>query len=144
MNQEKQRWKYRFDNFKRAYFLLQEAVAKNSENGLEQLAKEGMIQRFDQSKPLICMELAWKTMKDYLEFKNFVFTQITPNAVIKEAFAAKLIQQGEDWLEALDARNKISHTYNFEKFEKVIENIKNKYLGCFGELYEKLALGYDK
>ena len=31
MNQEKQRWKYRFDNFKRAYFLLQEAVAKNSD-----------------------------------------------------------------------------------------------------------------
>ncbi len=111
MAQEKPRWRYRFDNFKRAYFLLQEAADRYDEKSLDQLGKEGMIQRFE-----VCTELAWKTMKDYLEHQNVVFSQVTPNAVIKEAVAAKLIDDGEGWMMALDARNKMSHTYDFKKF----------------------------
>ena len=62
MTEEKKRWQYRFDNFKRACFLLQEAAGRNREGGLDQLAKEGMIQRFEY-----CMELAWKTMKQQID-----------------------------------------------------------------------------
>ena len=134
MKQEKQRWQYRFANFKRAYFLLQEANELHDENELNQLGKEGMVKRFEY-----CTELAWKTMKDYLESQNLVFAQITPRVVIKEAIAAKVIALGDDWMELLDARNEMSHTYNFKRFEKVIEEIDKKYLSCFGELYEKLA-----
>ena len=135
---EKLRWQYRFDNFKRAYFLLQEAAESCEEGSLSQLAKEGMIQRFEY-----CMELAWKSIKDYLEFRNVVFEQITPSAVIKKAFAAKLIQDGEGWMKALAARNKMSHTYDFKKFEAVIQEITQKYLACFGQLYETLAAEYQ-
>ena len=139
MRKEKKRWEYRFDNFKRAYFLLQEAVEIDRENQLTQLAKEGMIQRFEY-----CTELAWKTIKDYLESQNIVFQQITPRTVLKEAIAAKFVSNGEDWMSALDARNKMSHTYDFKKFELVIISIKEKYLACFGELYEKLAREYTQ
>ena len=137
MTEEKERWHYRFDNFKRAYFLLQEAAESHQEGLLNQLAKEGMIQRFEY-----CTELAWKTIKDYLESQNVVFEQITPRAVLKEAVAAKLISNGEDWMSALDARNKMSHTYDFKQFDAVIEKIKGTYLNCFGELYEKLSGAY--
>lgn len=84
------------------------------------------------------MELAWKTMKDYLEAQNLVLEQITPRSVIKAAFAAKLIEQGEVWMEALDARNKLSHTYDCKLFETVITNIQDRYLAALGNLYQHL------
>lgn len=62
-------------------------------------------------------------MKDYLESQNLVFSQVTPRAVLKEAIAGNLISDGESWMSALDARNKLSHTYDFKKFEAVIEEI---------------------
>jgi nucleotidyltransferase substrate binding protein (TIGR01987 family) len=135
MNQEKPRWQYRFDNFKRAYFLLQEACEQYREGNMAQLAKEGMVQRFE-----VCMELAWKTIKDYMEYNNHVFAQVYPSIVIKEAFAAKLLDDGEAWLEALDTRNKMSHTYDFSKFEVALEQISTRYIQVFGDLYEKLAV----
>ncbi len=137
MTEEKKRWHYRFDNFQRAYFLLQEAAERNQDGQLDQLAKEGMIQRFEY-----CTELAWKTIKDYLESQNVVFEQITPRAVLREAVAAKLISNGEDWMNALDARNKMSHTYDVQKFDAVIEKIATRYLNCFAELYETLSMAY--
>lgn len=134
MSSEKPRWQYRFDNFKRAYFLLDESINLKREKGLSQLEKEGVIQRFEYS-----MELAWKTMKDYLESQNVLFDVVTPRAVIKEAFSTKLITRGEDWMGALDTRNKMNHTYNFKEFETAIELIEQKYLVCISELYERLA-----
>lgn len=136
---EKLRWQYRFDNFQRAYALLREAIEKYQEQKLEPLEKEGIIQRFEY-----CTELAWKTMKDYLENEGIVFEQITPKAVFKEAIACKLLSDGQSWMNILDARNKTSHTYNFETFETVIVDITKKYLSCFGELYEKLFIVYQE
>ncbi len=74
-------------------------------------------------------------MKDYLESQNVVFEQITPRAVIKEAFAAKLIKDGQVWMDALDDRNKMSHTYDFKKFDTVILAIQSKYLSAVEALY---------
>ena len=37
MNQDKPRWQQRFDNYKRAYFLLQEAIETRSQTSLNQL-----------------------------------------------------------------------------------------------------------
>lgn len=134
---EKKRWQYRFDNFSRAYYLLREATERNEAGELDQLAKEGMIRRFR-----FCMELAWKTVKDYLESQNVVFRQVTPRAVLKESVAVRLISDGESWMSALDARNKMSHTYDFAKFEVIIEEIQARYLDCIGELHEKLSEAY--
>jgi len=131
--QEKPRWQYRFEHFKRAYFLLQESIEQKQERGLNQLEKEGVIQRFEYA-----LELAWKTLKDYLEFQDVILTQITPRSTIKEAFSSKLISDPDDWMEALDARNKMSHVYDFQEFEIVIQQIEEKYLNCFAKLYEKL------
>ena len=40
----KPRWQYRFDNYKRAFILLREAMEKET---LSQLEQEGTIQRFE-------------------------------------------------------------------------------------------------
>ena len=62
------RWQQRFDNFDRALGLLREALA-NGPAALNQLEKEGVVQRFEYT-----LELAWKTIKDYLEESGVVLT----------------------------------------------------------------------
>ena len=132
---EKPRWQYRFDNFGRAFILLREGIETIEERGLSQLEQEGLIQRFEYT-----WELAWKTLKDYLDFQGVVLETTTPRSVIRAAFAAKIITRGSDWMAALDARNKISHTYNFKVFEEVIVDIQKRYLGLFDELYDFLLI----
>lgn len=131
MNDPTPRWCYRFDNYRRAFGLLREAIEQ--EQPLSQLEKEGVIQRFEYT-----MELAWKTMKDYLDYEGVVLEPVTPRNVIRRAFESGVIRQGEVWQTALDARNSMSHTYNFAVFERVIVDIRVSYLSAFAELYEFL------
>jgi len=109
------RWEYRFENFEKAYFLLAEAIEQKQKKGLSTLEEEGLIQRFEYT-----VELAWKTMKDYLEAQGVIFDQITPRSIIRSAITSKLIQEDETWMEALDDRNKMSHTYDTKQFKAVI------------------------
>ncbi|MDR1086292.1 MAG: nucleotidyltransferase substrate binding protein [Deltaproteobacteria bacterium] len=82
------RWLFRFQNYKRALILLREAI--EAERELTQLEKEGCIQRFEYA-----FELAWKSMKDYLEGEGVPLPVITPARVIRAAFEARLIQDGQ-------------------------------------------------
>ena len=128
---ESPRWQYRFANYRRAFSLLREAIETSVERPLNQLEQEGVIQRFEYS-----MELAWKTMKDYLESENVVFGLATPRNVIRKAFESGLVADGQTWMDALDARNKMSHVYAFEDFKVVIADVREKYLHVMGALYE--------
>ena len=56
---------------------------------MSDLETEGLIQRFEYS-----YELAWKTMKDYLEEHGTNINPVTPRNVIKEAFSANIITDG--------------------------------------------------
>jgi len=130
MASDKPRWIYRLDNYKRAFALLREAVEIIQARELTQLEKEGVIQRFEYT-----WELAWKVLGDYLDSKGVVLETVTPAAVIKAAFAAKLITNGDTWMKALDARNKMSHTYNLQTFEKIIADICAQYFGVLDALH---------
>lgn len=123
------RWKQRFQNFDRAYVLLREAMDRGP-GILNPLEKEGVIQRFEY-----CFELAWKTVKDYLEQGGYVFSTVTPRQVLKDAFAAKILRDGQVWIEMLDHRNLLSHTYSPVVFEKAVEAIHARYLAAFGQLH---------
>ena len=124
------RWKQRFENFDRGFVLLREALEREPEP-LSMLEKEGVIQRFEYT-----FELAWKTLKDYLEEGGLVISPITPRQVIKEAFAAKVIPEGEVWVNMLDHRNLLSHTYDSSVFEQAVEAIAQRYLPAMTKLHE--------
>lgn len=126
------RWKQRFQNFDRAFVLLRQAL-ENGPAALNQLEKEGVIQRFEYS-----FELAWKTAKDYLEESGIVFPTVTPRQVLKDAFAAKVLADGQVWIDMLDHRNLLSHTYNFASFEVAVEAIAARYLPAMAALHEFL------
>ena len=53
-------WKQRFQKFDRAFVLLRDAL-ENGPDSLNQLEKEGVIQRFEFS-----FELAWKTLISFM------------------------------------------------------------------------------
>jgi nucleotidyltransferase substrate binding protein (TIGR01987 family) len=89
------RWKQRFQNFDRAFVLLRDAMERGP-SALNQLEKEGVIQRFEY-----CFELAWKTVEDYLEEGGMVFPTVTPRQVLKDAFAAKVLADGHCHLSEL-------------------------------------------
>lgn len=131
--QEKPRWQYRFDNYSRAFSLLREAVELQQKRPLSDLEKEGVIQRFEYT-----WELAWKTIKDYLENEGIVLEKITPKAVIVAALEARIIIGKEDWMRALDDRNRMSHVYSRIVFARIVNNIEQGYLSLFDQLYEKL------
>jgi len=94
------------------------------------LEKEGVVQRFEYT-----FELAWKTLKDYLEEGGLVISPVTPRQVIKEAFAAKVITAGEVWINMLDHRNLLSHTYDSAVFERAVEAIAEHYLPAMEETH---------
>ncbi|MFO7153985.1 MAG: nucleotidyltransferase substrate binding protein [Caldicoprobacter oshimai] len=130
MNQKDIRWRQRFENFERAYKLLSSAIA-NFEN-LSLLEKEGLIQRFEYT-----FELAWKTLKDYLESQGVLAG--FPREVIKAAFHYGLIEDGDIWLDMLEKRNLMAHTYDEERFKLVVENIRESYYPAISQVYRCLG-----
>ena len=126
------RWHYRFNNFSRAYSLLREALEDGVEP-LNQLELEGVIQRFE-----FTFELSWNLLKDRLVYDGLVIATITPRNVIREAYSAKLIDDCETWIDMLTDRNLMSHTYDFERFKAVVENVNSRYLTVLNNLYQRL------
>lgn len=120
------RWQQRFANFEKAFLQLQSAV--KSIDSLDDLSKEGLIQRYEYT-----LELAWKTLKNFLESKAVVAR--FPKDVIRHAFQTELIEDGELWMEMLKQRNLLSHTYDEEIFKAAIESIVNTYFYEIEKLY---------
>ena len=124
------RYKQRFENFAKACKLLSEINGFDL-NQTPSIICEGFIQRFE-----ITFDLAWKTLNDYLRFLGHD-VQPSPRPVIKEAFAAKIIANGEVFIDMLEARNEMSPRYNGydeETFRKIFVRIKNEFYPAFEEL----------
>ena len=83
-------------------------------------------------------ELAWKTLKDYLEYSGVAINTGSPREVIKESFAHNLISDGEVWIKMMLARNSLSHLYDEETSRQVYNEIKNGYINQIQKLIETL------
>jgi nucleotidyltransferase substrate binding protein (TIGR01987 family) len=127
------RWQQRFENFDRALSLLNDALSRGP-SALNQLEKEGAVQRFEYT-----LELAWKTVKDYLEQSGVVLSAVTPRQVIKDAFAARILDDGQTWIDMIDHRNLLSHTYDAAKFEEAVDAIHGRYLAAFAQVRDLLG-----
>ena len=62
---------------------------------------------------------------------------ITPRNVIRCAFAAGLIDDGEAWIDMLTDRNAMSHQYDFAVFQLVADKVHHRYLQLFEALWER-------
>lgn len=122
------RWQQRFSNLENAFDFLKEGLKKES---LDPYQEAGIIQTFE-----FTFELSWKTLKDYLE--SMGTTVAFPREAIKEAFAAQIIKDGHLWLEMLDKRNILSHTYNRKKASEAVQLIKTRYFPALEQVYLEL------
>jgi nucleotidyltransferase substrate binding protein (TIGR01987 family) len=103
------RWVQRFQNFDGALILLREGVEMLDEPDVHSIVREGVIQRFEHT-----FELAWKTLKDFLVFSKVTLHRSGPADVLRSAYASGYLADGEIWMEALDARNQMSHVFRRE------------------------------
>jgi len=119
------RWKQRFQNYEKAYLLLERNlnIAEPSE-----VERAGIIQFFEMA-----FELAWKLMKDYLEEEGFVVN--SPKEAIKQAFQSDIIEDGHTWIDALNDRKLTTHIYEEETAVIVTEKIKENHFPLLKKLY---------
>ena len=121
------RWVYRFKNFEKAFFSLKEGLEKDH---LDQLQKEGMIQRFE-----IALELAWKTLNDRLEYESITLDKISPRNVIRTAFKYKFIEDADTWLRMIKDRNSSSHIYEKNIVDDILNSLRENYFFCLNKFY---------
>lgn len=130
------RWQQRFQNYCKALALLNEAallVSKMQGYGreVEDLLKEGLIQRFEYTH-----ELAWNVMKDYAEYQGDTMLKGSRDA-IRYALQNGLISD-RAWMKSIEDRNISSHHYDSNTAEAVLQKIVGTYLVLFNEFEETM------
>lgn len=123
------RWKQRFSNYRMALVNLKDGIEISKPSDLE---KSGIIQIFEYS-----FELAWKTLKDYLKEADIEVN--FPREVLKTAFSYDMIEDGDTWIDMLEKRNLMSHTYDRKNAELAYLLIKNTYFDKLKNLEEFLS-----
>lgn len=122
------RWKQRFTSLQDAFLFLKGGVEKKN---LDPYQEAGIIQSFE-----FTFELSWKTLKDLLE--SMGVNAAFPRDVIKEAFATQLIKNGHVWLEMLEKRNVLSHTYNRQQASDAVALIRDHFFPNLEQVYLEL------
>ena len=122
------RWKQRFENLNRAFNHLAEATDRVFDDWLQ---AAGLIQTFE-----FTFELSWKTLKDYMS--ELGETAKHPREVIKTAYQVGLIEDGHTWIEMLDKRNELAHTYNDEQAAAAVKLIKDVYYPAISQVHKVL------
>ena len=79
------------------------------------------------------IELAWNTLKDFLEFRGQSDIYGSRDA-IQKAFQLGIIENGEDWMDMLKSRNKKSHKYNEYTAKEISKAVITVYYQLFKQL----------
>jgi nucleotidyltransferase substrate binding protein (TIGR01987 family) len=119
------RWKQRFQNLEKAYLFLERATKQKSFSELE---AAGLVQCFE-----FTFELTWKTLKDYLT--DQAFDVQSPRETIKQAFQSNYLKDGHIWMEMLEQRNLLTHTYNEEQAKAATKLICDSYFPAIRQAY---------
>ncbi len=122
------RWKQRFQNYKNALQRLQKFISKGS---LSELEEQGLIKAFEYT-----YELAWQTLIDFLNFQGYIDLYGSRDT-LRKAFELGLIQNGQNWMNMLESRNKTSYTYNEETAAEISQAIMEVYFDLFQQIQEK-------
>lgn len=125
------RWKQRFDNLQSAYQRLQHAVQVNAQTPDNDLIHMALIKSFEMT-----FELSWKTMKDYLKYNGIDMK--LPREVIKQAFANDIITDGQLWIDMLEDRNLMAHTYDQARALEAVNHICQRYMAGLEQMYQYL------
>jgi nucleotidyltransferase substrate binding protein (TIGR01987 family) len=127
-----ERIKSLFEDYRKAFQNLQKAIAQSKDD----LAIYGTIKRFE-----LLYELSWKLMRSYLADMGIVVNN--PRDTYKNSYQNGLIQNQEVWLEMIEDRNRLVHTYTFEESRDIFNKIKKDYIHEFEFLLKKFQEVYS-
>lgn len=97
--------------FETALRRLEKALAKPK----DEFMRDSVIQRFE-----FTFDLSWKAVKSYLETQKGLVCR-SPKDCLRLAYQEKLIEYDKFWLDMVDDRNELAHTYKEEVAEKVYD-----------------------
>ena len=124
------------NNFFRAPKNLKEIEGK--ESPFDPITEAGMVSLFE-----ICFEQSWKAMKERLEYHGYGERKLgSPNAIIKLAYQAGMIDDEVLWSEALRARNDVVHSYSDEIALRIIKDSQEKFLPMFEALRKNMETNW--
>ena len=126
------RWQQRFENLTKALLRLEEALAVSAKEPSNAIYQIGMIGAFT-----FTFELAWKTLKDYLKYGGIHMS--LPREVIKQAFHYQLIADGQLWIDMLDDRNLLAHSYDEGNALAAGDSIRTRYIQGIQQVHALLA-----
>jgi len=130
MGDEDIRWKQRFQNFEKARKKFHNALKAYQESPGNELYQMALVQTFE-----FTYELGWKTVKDFLQYEGVKKVSL-PREAIKEGFHHQIIEDGQSWIEMLEDRNLMAHTYDEEKASKALNHITEHYVKSIDQVYE--------
>lgn len=122
-----QRFIQRKTEFNNAYKRLVEALKEKE----SEIVIDGALHRFE-----FTFELAWKSLKDYLEYMGLTEKTGSPREIIQQAFKQGIIEDGEGWINMMLSRNTLSHLYDERASRDVFYKIKKEYIKLFMDLNE--------
>lgn len=112
------RWEQKLDSFTKALNRLAEVVNESKKRELNSFELDSVVQRFEFTH-----EIAWKLMLSYCKFVSPEEQTLGSKDSTRWAFHAGLIENGEVWMDMINARNTTSHTYDGDVAESIIKKI---------------------
>ena len=112
------------ENYCKAVARLNEALPALAQQPDSTIIRDGIIQRFE-----FTFELAWKSLKEYMEDQGADMNGIVfSKQVFKAAYAAQIINDFKVWLDMLESRNITSHVYDDKQAAEVVADICSRYI----------------
>lgn len=134
-NQADIRWLQRYSNYHKACQRLLEVTESGKIiNDLSELEQEGLVQRFEYT-----FELAWKVLQDLMNYKGYEFMS-GPTGTLKMAFEDGMLSDQDGWRRMAKSRNTLSHVYDEDEAEAIVQLIFSEYGPLLKQLDEKLSL----
>lgn len=125
-----EKFKLELNNYEKSVMKLKEGTKIEEPSDIE---IDGILRRYK-----ITFELAWKTLKDYMEYQGFSNRIGSPREIIQQAFKHGIIEDGETWIKMMLSRNALSHLYDENTSRKIYKEIKKQYIELLEALIEKL------
>ena len=113
-------WKAGLESFDSGLTLLRQGLERGP-GALNRLETEGVIHRFEY-----CVELAWKITRDFLEDSGLRIAPRTPREVLRQAATTRVVEDGQVWIDMLNHRTLLAHSYDGVVFAEVAEALASR------------------
>ncbi|WP_304153851.1 HI0074 family nucleotidyltransferase substrate-binding subunit [Megamonas hypermegale] len=127
----------KFNNFSSNLKILSTAFKENLSN---EFIIGGIINKFT-----LQFELSWKLFKELLAYEGISsYSTGSPREIIKAAYKCYNFIDEDIWLSMLKARNTITHIYDSQQAQTMVQEIITKYIPEFQKIETALIKHYGK